>query len=99
MTVDFSNQWFRETCIESGLDPDNALSQSTIDLAKDCAIKMKYYMGAKERYTNNNATSAIDIEISKWNERRIGHMLNALFYAEVMNGLPGFDEFIKKRMN
>ena len=34
--VEFSNKWYRETCIENNLNPDNELSKTAIDLSKRC---------------------------------------------------------------
>lgn len=97
--VDFSNQWFREQCEENGWNPDNELSKSTVDLARQCAVKMKRFMDAKENYSDEEVHKKLDEQIKFWNNERIEHMLNALFYAEVMHGLgDGFNEFVKKQM-
>lgn len=93
--VDFNNKWFRETCEEAGWDPDNALSQSAIGIAKTYAIKMKKNMDAKKNYDDETLQKRFDERINGLNNERINYMLNALTYAEVMAGLGGFDEFIK----
>ena len=97
MRVDFDNKWYRETCKENGFNPDNELSKSAIDLARDCAISMKKYMDTQEQYDDEYLQQKLQNEIDRLNNDRIGHMLNALFYAEVMAGLgEGFNQFLIK---
>lgn len=97
MRVDFDNKWYRETCKENGFNPDNELSKSAIDLVRDCAISMKKYMDAQEQYDDEYLQQKLQNEIDRLNNDRIGHMLNALFYAEVMAGLgEGFNQFLIK---
>src|SRR5690625_7590426 len=85
--VEFSNKWYRETCTENGLNPDNELSKTAVDLARDRAIDMKKYMDAKENYDDENLHKKFDKEISRLDNERIGHMLDALMYAEIMADL------------
>lgn len=95
--VDFSNKWYRDTCSENGFNPDNELSKSAITLAKDCAIRMKKYMDTQKQYEDEQVHSKLQKEIDELNNERIGHMLNALFYAEIMAGLgEGFNQFLIK---
>lgn len=95
--VDFSNKWYRDTCSENGFNPDNELSKSAITLAKECAIHMKKYMDTQEQYENEHLYLKLQKEIDRLNNSRIEHMLNALFYAEVMAGLSeGFNQFLIK---
>lgn len=97
MRVDFDNKWYRETCKENGFNPDNELSKSAIDLARDCAISMKKYMDTQKQYDDEYLQQKLQNEIDRLNNDRIGHMLNALFYAEVMAGLgEGFNQFLIK---
>lgn len=97
MDIDFDNKWFRETCSSGGLDPDNELSKSAVDLARDKAIEMKKYMDAKEQYQDEEILRKLDENINRLNNERIGHMLDAVAYAEVMGGLgDGFNEFAKR---
>lgn len=94
--VEFSNKWYRETCLENGLNPDNVLSQSAIAVAKKRAIDMKMYMDNKEHYEDEEVKARLDEQINRLNNERIGFMLNALTYAEIMNGLgAGADKFIE----
>ena len=94
--VEFSNRWYRETCLQNGLNPDNILSQSAIAVAKQCAIDMKMYMDNKEHYEDEEVKARLDEQINRLNNERIGFMLNALIYAEIMNGLgAGADKFIE----
>ena len=94
--VEFSNKWYRETCIENGLNPDNVLSQSAIAVAKKCAIDMKMYMDNKVHYEDEEVRASLDEQINRLNNERIGFMLNALIYAEIMNGMGvGADKFIE----
>lgn len=95
--VEFSNKWYRETCIENGLNPDNELSKTAVDLARDRAIDMKKYMDAKKNYDDVSLHERLDREIMRLDNERVGHMLDALMYAEIMSGLGnGFDTFIKQ---
>src|SRR5690625_3613253 len=94
--VDFSNKWYRETCIENGLNPDNILSQSAIAVAKQCAIDMKMYIDKKEQYEDEEVRTRLDEQINRLNNERIECMLYALTYAEIMNGVgAGADKFIE----
>lgn len=95
--VDFNNQWYRETCEQSGLNPDNELSKSSIALAKECAISMKKYMDTQEKYEDEYLYQRLQKEIDRLNNSRIEHMLNALTYAEIMGNLgEGFNQFLIK---
>ena len=97
MRVDFDNKWYRETGRENGFNPDNELSKSAVDLARDCAISMKKYMDTLEEYDDEHLHQKLQKEIDRLNNSRIEHMLNALFYAEVMAGLgEGFNQFLIK---
>lgn len=102
MQIDFSNKWFRESCAENGLNPDNELSQSAVQLARDRAVDMKKNMDALRNYEhldNDDLNSELQERINKLNNERIGHMLDAVAYAEVMNSLgDGFNEFVKKQV-
>ena len=94
--VDFSNKWYRETCIENGLNPDNVLSQSAIAVAKQCAIDMKMYMDNKNHYEDEKVRARLDEQINRLNNERIEFMLYALTYAEIMNGMgESFNTFAK----
>ena len=94
--VDFSNKWYRETCLENGLDPDNVLSQSAVEVAKQCAIDMKLYMDNKKHYESKELLIKLDEQIKRLNNERIEFMLYALTYAEIMNGMgAGADKFIE----
>ena len=96
MDIDFDNKWFRETCSSGGLDPDNELSKSAVDLARDKAIEMKKYMDAQKKYDDTLHTE-FQKNIDRLNNERIGHMLDALTYAEIVDGLGGgFNEFAKR---
>ena len=96
MDIDFDNKWFRGTCSSGGLDPDNELSKSAVDLARDKAIEMKKYMDAQKKYDDALHTE-FQKNIDRLNNERIGHMLDGLAYAEVMGGLgDGFNEFAKR---
>lgn len=94
MKIDFDNQWYRAICKENGLDPDNELSKSAISLAKECAISMKKYMDTQDKYEDEHLYQKLQKEIHRLNNERIEHMLNALFYAEVMAGLGEFNQFL-----
>lgn len=97
MKIEFSNQWYRETCKENGFDPDNILSQSAIEVAKDRAISMKMYMDTQEKYEDEQLHSKLQKEIERLNDERIEFMLNALIYAEVMaKSGKGYNEFLKR---
>ena len=94
--VDFSNKWYRETCLENGLDPDNVLSQSAIEVAKQYAIDMKMYMDNKKHYESEELLMKFDEQINRLNNERIEFMLYALTYAEIMNEMgAGADKFIE----
>jgi hypothetical protein len=100
MAVYFSNEDYKKTCEEEGFQYDNLLSQSAVEVAYECSRKMKYFMDAKKGCNDPVAIKKIDKEIKKWDERRLEFMLNALFYAEIMNGLgEGADEFYRKIFN
>ena len=95
--VEFSNKWYRETCIENNLNPDNELSKTAIDLARDRAIDMKMYMDTKNNYEGAKLQKKLDREIERLDNERVGHMLDALFYAEIISGLGnGYNTFIKR---
>lgn len=95
--VDFNNKWFRETCEQNGWNPDNIASQSAVDVARKRSKEMKMYMDAQKDYTNENLKVKIQEQIDRLNNERIEFMLNALFYAEVMDGLgEGFNQFLIK---
>lgn len=99
MTIDFSNQWFLETCEENGFDPDNELSKTAVALAYRCSVNMKKYMNAKEHYEDELLREKLDQQIGRLNDDRIGYMLNALTYAEIVSGLgKGFNQFLKKEI-
>lgn len=94
--VDFSNQWYRETCLENGFNPDNVLSQSAVEVAKKRAIDMKMYMDNKEHYEDEEVRARLDEQINRLNNERIEFMLYALTCAEIMNGMgAGADKFIE----
>lgn len=96
--VEFSNQWFRDTCEEEGLDPDNELSKVPVGLARECAVGMKKFMDAKSNYPDEEIQQKLDMEISELNNKRIGYMLDALTFAEIVatNG-KGFNNFLRKQ--
>lgn len=95
--VDFSNKWYRETCLENGLNPDNVLSQSAIEVAKQYAIDMKMYMDNKKHYKSEELLMKFDEQINRLNNERIEFMLYALTYAEIMKEMgKGFDTFAKR---
>lgn len=94
---EFSNQWFRDTCKEEGLDPDNELSKVPVGLARECAIAMKKYMDAQKNYSQSIQVK-LQLEIDKLNNKRIGYMLDALTFAEIVAGQgKGFNNFLKKQ--
>ena len=98
--VDFSNKWYRETCLENGLDPDNVLSQSAIEVAKQYAIGMKMYMDNKKHYESKELLIKLDEQINRLNNERIEFMLYALTYAEMMDEMgKGFDTFAKRYLD
>ena len=98
--VDFSNKWYRETCLENGLDPDNVLSQSAVEVAKQCAIDMKLYMDNKKHYESKELLIKLDEQIKRLNNERIEFMLYALTYAEIMDEMgKGFDTFAKRYLD
>lgn len=95
--VEFSNQWFRDTCKENELDPDNELSKVPVGLARECAVAMKKYMDAQKNYSEQ-VQSKLQLEIDKLNNQRIGYMLDALTFAEIVSGNgKGFNNFLKKQ--
>lgn len=94
--VDFNNKWYRETCIENGLDPDNVLSQSAIEVAKSRAADMKKYMDSKKQHKDERLHEKIVFEVNRLNNERIEFMLDALTYAEIIKEMGcGANEFIK----
>lgn len=100
MSVEFSNKWYRETCESVGLNPDNILSSSEVDLARDRAIDMQKYLRAKKVYPDPELINKFDKRIKELDEKRVGHMLNALYFAEVVGGLGvGFDKFLENQYN
>ncbi len=102
MKVDFNNKWFRDTCEEYGLDPDNELSKSAIALAYQCALKIKLYLDALNVYeylNDEELNQKIIRQIDRLNNERIEHMLNALFYAEVVAGLgKDYNKFLRRQL-
>ena len=97
--VAFNNEWYRGVCLQDGLNPDNELSKTAIDLARDRAIDMKKYMDAKGNYEGAKLQEKLDREIERLDNERVGHMLDALFYAETMAGIgDSFDTFIKRHL-
>lgn len=99
MKIDFSNKWYRETCKENGLDPDNELSKSAVAIAYEYSKKMKKYIDAKAVYESEELQQKLDEQIDRLNNERINYMLEALYYAEVMAGLGGdFNEFAKQHL-
>lgn len=99
MEIDFNNKWYRETCKENGLDPDNELSKSAVAIAYEYSKKMKKYIDAKAAYEGEELQQKLDEQIDRLNNERINYMLNALYYAEVMGGLGNdFNEFVKRQM-
>lgn len=100
MAVDFSNQWYRETCKEAGYNPDNLLSQSEIDLARLSAVNMKKYTDIKEKYGDEKLKEKLIVEIKRLDEKRVEHMLNALDFAKIAAGLgKGFESFLEKHFS
>lgn len=96
--VEFSNQWFRETCKENELDPDNELSKVPIGLARECAVGMKKFMDAQKNYSEQ-VQSKLQLEIDKLNNQRIGYMLDALTFAEIVSEKgKGFNGFLQKQI-
>ena len=97
--VEFSNKWYRETCLKNGLNPDNELSKTAVDLARDRAIDMKKYMDTKKNYDDVLLHKKLDREITRLDNERVGHMLDALTYAEIMVGLgDSFNTFAKQHL-
>lgn len=97
MKIEFSNEWYRATCKENGFDPDNILSQSSVAIAKKCAVSMQKYMRTQRKHKDDELHSKLQKEIDRLNNERIEHMLNALEYAQLMAGEgQGYNEFIKK---
>lgn len=98
--VDFSNKWYRKTCLENGLNPDNVLSQSAVEVAKQCVIDMKLYMDNKKHYESKELLIKLDEQIKRLNNERIEFMLYALTYAEIMKEMgKGFDTFAKRYLD
>ena len=98
--VDFNNKWYRETCLEHGFNPDNVLSQSAVEVAKQCAINMKMYMDNKKHYESEELLMKFDEQINRLNNERIEFMLYALTYAEMMDEMgKGFDTFAKRYLD
>lgn len=98
MKVDYSYQWYREMCEENGLDPDNVLSESTVQSAKQMAIEMKKYMNAKENYPDNERLQQrLDEQIKRLNNDRMELMIAALEQADVMSKMgSGADKFFRR---
>lgn len=96
--VEFSYQWYQDSCKEEGYDATNVLSAVSIETARSCAVKMKKYMDSKANYAGESEHKKLDKEISKLNNERIGHMLDALQFAKLMaeNG-QGFNVFLKNQ--
>lgn len=96
--VEFSNQWFKDTCKEEGFDPDNELSKVSVGLARECAVGMKKFIDAKLNYSDEQIQQKLDAEIAGLNNKRIGYMLDALQFAELVasNG-KGFNGFLQKQ--
>lgn len=83
MKVEYSYKWYLETCKENGLDPEHALANDFIDLAKEQSKKMKYFMDALECYKDyEKVAPKIQRQIEQHNERRMGFVLDALEEAE-----------------
>lgn len=103
--VDFSNKWYRETCEEEGLNPDNELSKSEVELAKQAAVNMQKYMRAKKSYEDDGRLhKRLDEQIKRLDEVRVEHMLNALNHAQIMDDLEqgsdkGFNQFLKSNLS
>lgn len=96
--VEFSNQWYRDTCAKEGYNPDNVLSEVLIELARECAMGMKKFMDAKKNYPDEKIQQKLELGINELNNKRIGYMLDALQFAElVVNNGKGFNEFLKKQ--
>lgn len=96
--VEFSYKWFCEECEKAGLNPDNELSKSAIFLAYDRAVEMKKYMNALKHYDDETLKERLQANIDRLNNARIGHMLDALYYAEVMDGLgESFNRFVIRK--
>lgn len=98
--VDFNNQWYQETCLDAGWNPNTFIAQTSIDLARKRAVDMKKYMDAKKAYADLDIHKQFDKQIKRLNEERIEFMLNALLLAEVSaeNG-KGFDQFVERQYN
>lgn len=98
--VVFNYEWYKDTCKEEGLNSKNVVSLVPIGLARDCSIKMKKYMDAKKSYSDKEVKMKFDREIDRLNNKRIGYMLDALQFAELVeeNG-RGFNEFLIKQTN
>ena len=95
--VEFSNKWYRETCIENNLNPDNELSKTSVSLARDASVGMKKFMDAKGTY---GLFDKLDAQIERLDNERVAHMLDALFYAEIISGIgDSFNTFIKGHLS
>ena len=95
--VEFSNKWYRETCTENGLNPENELSKTAVNSARNVAIDLKKYMDAKKSYDDTKLHEKLDKEIERLDNVRVGYMLDALFYAEIMGGFgDSFNTFVKQ---
>jgi len=101
MKVDYSNKWFIQQCKDNGLDPNNVLSQSAVDVAREHAKKTKYWLGAskeaEKKYDNwEELKPKFDKQINRHNNARIEQMLYALDYAVIADDWPPkFNEFLK----
>lgn len=83
MKIDFDYKWYLATCKENGLNQNNDLAQYHLKKAKKQSKRMKYFMDALERYKDDEAaTTTIENQIKKHNDRRITSMLDALESAE-----------------
>src|SRR5699024_12573352 len=92
---DFSNKWYQETCLENGRVPDNVLSQSAVEVAKQCAIDIKLYMDNKKHYESKELLIKLYEQIKRLNNEQIEFMLYTITYAEIMEEMgKGFDTFV-----
>lgn len=88
MKVEYSNKWFRETCKENGLDPDNSESRISVMLAKEHSKKMKYFMDFAKNIDDQYPLAADEIKknitqlIERHNQQRMAYMLQAMKEAE-----------------
>lgn len=95
--VAFNNEWYRETCKSNDLNPDNELSKISVSLARDAAVGMKKFMDAKETH---GLLDKLDVQIEQLDNERVAHMLDALFYAEIISGIgDSFNTFIKGHLS